>query len=301
MGPLRPALLGALLLVGTAAAAERPSAVQLCFTLPQGVALFSPAPRANYRAFSADAFLLDLEVKLNGQAPERLTRTSDACLRAWLPAVNVSVVTVSFDRTLLGLAAQERKVDLKLKPDLWYDAGTFAVAREPWARVSSALPGRVTLEHLSSAGSVAVTDLAHVPAGTYRVGYEPPPPPTGPCRIALRVTGTGTIRADTRPAFFAEVVEHYRAELLPEVVKDQQLVCTAAEALEVSVRLLDGTFVEPRHPDVRRVTLPGREPRYALRLGASAVPFHSGQTVVIGAGQDVVLELDSEGPLAVAP
>ncbi len=57
MGPPRLALL--LLVAGTAAAAgERPAAVQVCFSLPDGIPLFAPTARANYRSLDAEAQVL---------------------------------------------------------------------------------------------------------------------------------------------------------------------------------------------------------------------------------------------------
>jgi hypothetical protein len=299
MRPLRLALLG--VLAGTAAFAERPSAVQVCFNLPDALPLFAPGPRTSYRAIDDGSQLVDLDLKLNGQAPERVTRNGPSCVRAWLQAVHVTRIAVSFDRTVLSLAPQERRVDLKLKPDLWYDGGEFTVAREPWARASTDLPGRFTLERLPPAGNVEIADHQRLPAGSYRVSYEAPPAASGPCRFTLRATGAGTIRPDNRPELFARLVEHYRTEWLPEVARELKLTCTRAEALEVAVRMVDGAFFAPLRPEVTRVRVPELEPRYALRLDDRQVPFERGQVVVLASGQEVVLESVGEGPMASAP
>jgi hypothetical protein len=299
MASLRHVVLSALL--GTVAQAGPPSAVQLCLTLPEGVALYSPTPAANYRALGPDTYVLDLDFKLNGRLPDRLTRNGPSCLRAWLAPVHVTSVSVSFERTLLNLAPQARPVNLQLKADLWYDAGQLSVLRQPWATVSTPLPGVLTLARQSEGGAAEVTDLARVPAGTYRVAYQPPPPPRGPCRVTIRATGVGTIRADNRPALFAELVEAYRTEWLPEVLKAQQLTCTRAEAVEVSLRLFDGAFRSPLDPELKRVELPVQPPRFALVTGGVRVDFQSGQTVVIGPGDQVVLEAVSEETVAAVP
>jgi hypothetical protein len=300
MASLRTLLLGALL-GAPALAAERPSAVQVCFSLPDGVALFASSPRPNYRALDDGALALDLDLKLNGRLPDRVTRMGGSCVRAWLQPVSVVSIEVSFDRTVLALAAQEKRVDLKLKPDLWYDGGQVAVAHEPWARVTTVLPGLLTLQRLSGDASVEVPDHQQLPAGRYRVRYEAPPAATGACRVTLRATGVGTIRPDNRPELYARLVESYRTEWLPEVARAQKLTCTRAEALEVAVRMVDGAFHAPLDPVVTRVRVPEQEPRYQLLLEGKTAPFESGQVITLGPGQELVLEAVDLATVAAAP
>jgi hypothetical protein len=166
--------------------------------------------------------------------------------------------------------------------------------------MSTELPGELTLERVSSGGTVGVEDLQHVPSGTYRVAYVAPPQPTGPCRITLRATGVGTVRADNKPAQFAELVELYRTEWLPEVAKDQKLVCTRVEAIEVDLRIVDGTFRNVLRPELKRVRVAAMEPKYVLRIGATRVDFQSGASFEFGAGQEVVLS-ETVGTVAAVP
>jgi hypothetical protein len=298
MATSRPAIhLGVLLVVLGAAPvratdSDKPAAVQLCLTLPDGVELFTTTPRANYRALTPDTYVLDLDLKLNGVAPEKLTRNGPKCLRAWLPPRNVRAIAVSFERTTLNLSARELAVDLKLRADLWYDGGQLTVEREPWTTVSTALPGRLVLERISGPSPVSITDLQRVPAGRYRVHYVAPPPPRRPCPVTLHAVGIGTVRSDNKPALFAELVEQYRTEILPGVLSSLGAAsCTDAEALDIGVRLADGAYVDALHPTVRKIDLPGEAPRYLWRLaGGPPVPFEDGQVLTLSSGQRAVFE-----------
>jgi len=305
MATSRPAILLGLLILVLGAAPGRagdndkpkPAAVQLCLTLPDGVELFAATPKANYRALAPDTYVLDLDLTLNGAAPEKLTRNGPKCLRAWLQPRNVRSIAVSFDRTTLNLGARELAVDLKLRADLWYDGGQLTVEREPWTTVSTALPGRLVLERISGPIPVSVTALQRVPAGRYRVHYVAPPPPRRPCPVTLHAVGIGTVRSDNKPALFAELVEQYRTEILPEVLSRLGAAsCTDAEALDISVRLADGAYVDPLHPTVRTIQLPGEAPRYLWRLaGGPPVPFEDGQVLSLSSGQRAVFEaLDAQ-------
>jgi len=63
---------------------------------------------------------------------------------------------------------------------------------------------------------------------------------------------------------------------------------------------VDGAFLAPLRPELSRVHLPEREPRYVLRIDARPLAFVDGQTLVVSAGQALVLELAAE-PVASAP
>jgi hypothetical protein len=300
MGILRACVLTSL--ISTLAWADKPAAAQVCFTLPPGVSLYVDKPQLNYRAIAPDTYLLDLDLRFNGALPERLTRDGASCLRAWLPAVKVKTLAASFERTTLNLANLERKVSVELKADLWSPLGQLAVERARWVRLSSLLPGQVSLERVTAAGAVPITDLERVPAGAYRVRYQAPPMPTGTCAVSLRAVGVGTIRADNRPALFEALVEQYRKDFLPEIQRSQKLACTELEALEVEVKIFDGIFTAPYAPGLRRVALPSKQPRYVLRVDGAPVKFESGERFEFEAGQQVALEqLVSGATVATAP
>lgn len=286
----------------SAFAADKPAAVQLCLTLPAGVALYADKPQPNYRAIGPDTYLLDADLRLNGALVDKLTRDGNQCLRGWVAATNLKSLSLNFDRTTFNLAPVKRSIDLKLKPDLWYSAGSFSVERAPWVRVTTSLPGALKLSRQAPAGAVEITDFEHVPAGTYHVSYEAPARPTGPCEVTVKAIGLGTIRADNKPEFFAQLVEEYRTDLLPAVLKQQKVVCTDLEALEVEVKLRDGVFVAPADPAVRRIVQQSKKPRYVLTSASGRLPFESGETFVFTAGQQVTLEqVTTEGPLAKRP
>jgi hypothetical protein len=146
-----------------------------------------------------------------------------------------------------------------------------------------------------------MADLEHLPAGRYRATYEPPAPPTHPCSSTLRATGIGTVRADNKPALFAELVEQYRAEILPGALSGMKMSCTDTETLEVDVRLADGAYVDPIHPVVRKVQAPHEMTRYGWRIDSTRLAFENGQTVTLTAGQHAVLEELQRTPPASKP
>ncbi|MBI5543923.1 MAG: hypothetical protein HY901_08560, partial [Deltaproteobacteria bacterium] len=208
---MRVVLVVALLLgSGAARAADKPAAVQVCVKLPAGIALFSEAPKRNYRALGDGAYLLDMDVALNGKAPERITPNGAGCLRAWVQAEQLSTISLRFDRTDLNLKPETRAVKLKLKPDLWYDGGSFEAQRASFSKISTALPGKLEVARLEEAewskGAFPLRDHDKLPSGRYVVRYEPPPPPLGSCEITVRAEATGTIRPDNRPELFQELV-----------------------------------------------------------------------------------------------
>lgn len=278
-------------------AGEKPAAVQLCLRLPDGVALFTTTPDAHHRPLGNGVFLLDLDVQLDGVAPERLTKVSGDCLRAWLPARRLERVRFDFSRLPLNLLAAERVVSLQLKPDLWFDGGSVVVERAPWASLASSLDGEVKLERSSTRGPEPLQDWQRLPSGTYVLSYTPPEPPRGTCPVTLSVAAMGTVRADRNAAVFRELVERYRQELLPVAVKRQKLTCASFEALQARVTLVDGVFHRPLEPEFSRVRLPEKEPRTVLRVDGVEAEFTSGMRVEIAAGQQ--LELAHVAPQAV--
>lgn len=284
-----------LVLAGAALAADRPAAVQLCLALPDGVALFSTQPQADYRALGDGVFMLDLDVRLGGRAPERLTKTSATCLRAWLAARPVKRIELDFSRTDLNLRPAAKDVDLKLKPDLWYDGGGFTVERAPFSSITSPLPGKLSVERLRGEQAEPLRETTALPRGQYRIGYAAPP---RACDVTVRGVATGTVREDNHPTLVAELVDGYRREWAQDVAKDLRLQCAPGEALQLQVRIVDGVYFRPREPLVRKVKVPGREPHYTLSVDGDAKPFAPGHVVDVGFGQRLVFE--SAEPEAVA-
>lgn len=276
-----------LILAGAAAAQNKPAAVQLCFTLPDGVALFATKAQPDYRALGDGVFVLDFDVRLGGRAPERLTKTSATCLRAWLPARPVKRIDVDFSRTDLNLRPTGKDVDLKLKPDLWYDGGGVTVERAPFSSIASSLPGRLTVERMRGDVAEPQPETSALPRGQYRVGYEAP---THVCDITVSGVATGTVREDNHPKLVAELVDAYRREWAQDVAKDLRLQCAPGEALQLQVRIVDGAYFRPREPLVRKVKVPGREPHYTLSVNGEAKPFQPGSVVDVDFEQHLVLE-----------
>ncbi|MFZ5438953.1 MAG: hypothetical protein ACOZQL_03035 [Myxococcota bacterium] len=284
---MRPALL--IVCAASVAWADKPAAVQLCLQLPADVALFTSAPDAHHRALGNGVFMLDLDVLLDGAAPERITKSSADCLRAWLPARRLERVRFDFARLPLNQQPAERTVALQLKPDLWFDGGSLAIERAPWSSLASSLDGEVKLERTSARGPEPVEDWRHLPRGSYVVTHQPLEPARGTCAVTLSVVGIGTVRADRNGALFRELAELYRQELLPAAMKQQKLKCTAYEAVQARVELVDGVFRRPLDPDFVRVRLPEKEPRLVLRVDGVEAPFTSGMRVEVGVGQQLEL------------
>ncbi|MGC4118689.1 MAG: hypothetical protein QM765_29855 [Myxococcales bacterium] len=286
--------LAALAWTSAAKAAEKPAAVQICLEGAKGIALFSDTPRRNYRALAEGGYVLDLDVTMDGRAPERISKGGGAsCLRAWVLAGAVSAIRVSFDRTDLNLVPQERAVKLKLKPDLWYDGGSFAVERGAYSKVSTALPGEFELQRLEDApwskGPFPMKDLSQVPQGNYSVLYAPPAPGEGSCEITVRVVATGTVTTERNARLLAELVETYQKEYAPEVAKSLKATCTAAQALEMRVAIVDGIYRDAWNPRITKIKRLGREKKYELVVDGQRSPFANGQFLALGFGQSVEL------------
>lgn len=276
------ALFPLILLSGVVAAADKPAALQLCVKLPEGVALFAEGPGPGRRELANGAWMLDFDVLLDGRAPDKLTKSGPECFRAWLPARKVERVRLDFTRLPLNLVTVDQPLSVQLKADLWSDGGRLAVTRAPWTTFSSALAGTLALER----EGVEVTDWKRLPRGTYVVKYTAPEPARSPCPVTLVATGVGTVRADRNPALFRELVEHYRAELLPVVVQKHKLLCSDAETAEVRLKIVDGTYCHPLDPVIVRARIEAKEPRYQLIIDGA---FESGLKVEVGEGQQLEL------------
>lgn len=276
-----------LVAAGAAWATDKPAAVQLCFSLPRDVPLFSTKAQPGYRALGDGVFIVDLDVNVGGRAPERLTKTSASCLRAWVSARAVKRIDVDFSRTDLNLRPVGKDVELRLKPDLWYDGGRFTVERARFSSLSSSLPGALKVERLRADVAEPVTDTKALPRGRYRIGYEAP---TSACSLTVRGVASGTVRVDNHPKLVAELVDVYRREWAQDVAKDLRLRCAPGEALQLQVRIVDGAYFHPREPVVRKVSVPGRAPHYTLTVDGEVRPFEPGSVVDVGFDQRLVVE-----------
>lgn len=249
-------------------AQPKPAAVQLCLELPVDVPLFAKTPGPQRRAIAQDAHMLDVEVRFDGETPQKLTRAGERCFRAWLPARKVRLIELDFGRLSENLVAAPRAVSLQLKSDLWFDAGTIRVEQRPFASLSVSA-GEVRLERQTSAGLVRESP-ERLPAGRYRLTYTPPPTARGPCRVQVEVTAVGSVTPERQPALFDELKTHYERELAPGALRKLGLSCADDEVALVQTKLVDGLFVRPSEPTVTRQRVPGRGRTYLLR--------HEGQT-----------------------
>jgi hypothetical protein len=265
----------------TALAGERPAALQVCLSLPDGVALFATSPQPFMRALGNGVWMLDFEFQLDGHGVERITKSGPDCFRAWLPAENVSGLSFDFSKVPLNLVNQEPRVSVQLKPDLWSDGGRFVVDRAPWSNVVNATNGTLVLEREDT----VMTDWQQLPAGRYVVKFTPPPPPKTDCAVTLQLHGVGSVRHDRNAALLRELTEHYRKELLPSVIKKHQLQCEPAEVVQVTVKVDDGAIRNPLEPRIERVRLEEKELQYQVTIDGRTLPFVEGMTVVVGPGQ----------------
>ena len=96
------------------------------------------------------------------------------------------------------------------------------------------------------------------------------------------------MRADRHEDVFAELLEHYRKEVLPSVIKKRKLRCQPGEVVRLSLRLVDGVFQSPLDPSLERVQEPTEAARYQLVVDGQARPFESGQSIEVGFGQQLV-------------
>lgn len=276
------ALLAAVLVVATAGvASDKPAALQLCVQLPEGLALFSDGPAPFTRQVARDTWMLDFELTLNGRAVERITRSGPDCLRAWLPPDKVRTATYDFARLPLNLVNVVQPLNVQLKPDLWSDGGRVVVERAPWATAKNLADGELVLER----SGTTMRDFSALPVGSYVVKFTPTPPPIADCPITLEVRGVGTVRPDRNPALYRQLVDFYRKDFLPHVVKRHKLRCDPAEEARVIVPLVDGILREPMSPRVERIRLPEKEPQYQVTLDGQVWPWVEGLQLTVGPGQ----------------
>lgn len=278
---MRALLAAVLVSAAPGLASDRLAALQLCLQLPEGLTLFSDGPTPLTRQVARDTWMLDFELTINGHAVERITRSGPDCLRAWLPAEKVKTVACDFARLPLNLATVAQPLTVQLKPDLWSDGGRVVVERVPWATAKNLADGELVLER----SGAPMRDFSALPMGSYLVKFTPAPPPIADCPITLQVTGVGTVRPDRNPALYRELVELYRADLLPQVIKRHKLQCDPAEEARVMVALVDGIFREPLSPRVERVRVTEKEPRYQLVIDGQVLPYVEGLRVTVGPGQ----------------
>lgn len=264
---------------------EKPAALQLCVQLPADVTLFAEGPGPGRREVASGLWMLDFDVQLDGRAPEKLTKSGADCFRAWLPARKLERVRLDFSRLPLNLVNVDQPMSVQLKPDLWSDGGRLTVSRAPWSAFVSALPGTLEVER---EGAV-VSDWKRLPRGRYVVKYTAPEPERHACPVTLVVRGVGTVTAERNAAQFRELVEHYRAELLPVVIAKHKLQCSDAETAEVQLKIVDGTYCHPLDPVIVRARIEAKEPRYQLLVDGVAAPFESGMKVEVGEGQQLEL------------
>jgi hypothetical protein len=291
----RSLCLSSLFASGLAFAAPKPAAVQVCVELPSGTPLFSSTAGPFTRAIAKDVFMLDLEARFDGVAPERITKVSASCFRAWVSPRKVGRLELSFERVPLNFATPAKAVAFSLKSDLWFDGGTFTVEQRPFAALIARVPGTVTVERETPQGLTpqAVTQL---PQGAYRISFVPPPAPTHPCATELEVTAVGSVTEQRQPALLSELKAHYQLELLPEALKRMKMTCRDSEVAVVQARLIDGLFVRPFEPAVTRRTLPEREPRYLLRHQGQTLDLAQPAQVEVAPGDEleVTMELPSQ-------
>ncbi len=274
----------------SAAAADKPSAVRVCFTgLEADAPLFADAPRRGYRKLG-DAYVLDLDLTLDGAAPEKLTRSDAGCVKAWLPPRRVSSIAVSFDRTETNYEPAKRAVKLQLKADLWHDGGSFAITRRPFARVTTSLPGTLEAVRVEGGRELPVPDPARLAIGRYRFRHVPPPPPAHPCQAQVIVDeAIGSIRADNRPKDLEAIVADYRKTIAPKVLAEKKQTCTGDEVVELHIRVREGTIPNAWTPHLRKLAKPKPRPPYVLKVDGAARPLGDADVIEVGYGQ--VLEV----------
>lgn len=271
-------------LVACSAWAEvKPAAVQVCLDLPPGEALFANQKSPSMRAIGNGAWMLDLDVRFDGVAPEKVTRAQGSCFRAWLRPRKVRKVEVSFDRLAHNLVTATKDVTLDLKSDLFYDAGSLAVSQQPFSTIEVGVPGTLTVERQTPAGFVAESP-SRLPVGQYRLSFTPAPSPR-PCETRLEVVAIGSVTQERQPALLAELTAYYEQEFLPEVLKKLSVTCSEAEVAMVQVTLADGVFSRPWEPRIVKRRLPEREPRFELVQGGVRRPVDETVLLTIEAGQ----------------
>jgi hypothetical protein len=278
------------------ASPDKPAAVTLCFDgLPETTPLFSATAVKNYRQVNDTTYVLDMDLKFNGNLlPSRVTKGSGpSCLKAWLLAQPIDTIEATFTRTDTNLRALPRKVNLKLKPDLWYDGGAFTVATAPFSKVSSSLPGSVELTFkppIAPGLEPTAKDLSHVSSGEYTLTYRPPVPPEGACGISVSAEARGTTTLERHPEALREILDNWRHDFAPKVIRKKKIACREGDQISFTLEIYDGLVYAPLEPSFRVV--PWTEPEHAYQLvrNGESRPFKLGGPVHIGYGESWVLE-----------
>ena len=269
-------------LVAVSAWAEvKPAAIQVCVELPEGEALFASQAGPSLRSIGNGAWMLDLDVRFDGVAPEKVTRAKGSCFRAWLSPRRVRTLEVSFERVPHNLMTATKAVALELKSDLFYDAGSLTVSQQPFSTIEVSTPGTLKVERQTPSGPV-IESPSRLPIGQYRISFTPAPSPS-PCETHLEVIAIGSVNEERQPALLGELTAHYEKEFLPAVLKKLSVACSEGEVAMVQTKLVDGVFSRPWEPSVVKRRLPGREPRFELQQGGERQPID--EAITIGAGQ----------------
>ncbi len=291
---MRPLAAALCCLAAVSAWAEvKPAAIQVCLELPEGEALFATEAGPALRSIGNGTWMLDLDVRFDGVAPEKVTRAKGSCFRAWVAPRTVKKLEVSFERVPHNLVAAMKDVKLELKSDLFYDAGGLTVAQRPFSTIEVGAPGTLTVERQTPAGFVAESP-SRLPIGNYRIGFTPAPSPR-PCETHLEVITIGSVTEERQPALLAELTAHYEKEFLPAVLKKLSMTCSEAEVAMVQTKLVDGVFSRPWEPSVVKRHLPERAPRFELQQGGERRPVDATVLVTIEAGQHFDLSAVSRG------
>jgi hypothetical protein len=268
------------------AGGAKPAAVQVCFKTPAGTSIFSNAAEPYFRPLGgASGWMLDFDVLLDGEKPEKLSKAGPSCVRAWLPARQVKKVSVSFDRVPLNYTVAERDVDLKLKPDLWFDAGTVVLEQEPFAVARQRAEGELKFERQTASG-VAVSEKPDaLPTGEYLVSFVPAPGPTRPCNARVEVVAMGTVTKEKSPGLLRDLQLHYADNVLPTVLASRKLTCGEAEEVVAEVVMNDGVFVRPMQPKLTKVVVPSKQTVFELKHDDKTLRLDEPVRITIAPGQ----------------
>jgi hypothetical protein len=285
MAPSRLLLVVACVVSSLAWAQPKPAAVQVCVQLPLDEPLFTKMPLPHLRALAKDTYLVDFDVRFDGEAPQRLTRVNDRCFRAWLSPRKVRRIELDFDRLSANFVAQPKDVSLQLTSDLWFDAGTFVVEQEPFAQVAVSGGGAVRLERRRVTGELVEESPDRLPAGTYRLTFTPPAQPQHPCRARLEVDSIGTVTPQRQPEVYRSLAAHYEHDYVPEVLKKVGMTCADDEVAVVRTKLIDGLFVKPHAPAVTRARVAERETTWVLRHEGTTLPLTGAIELTVKPGQ----------------
>ncbi|MFT3712297.1 MAG: hypothetical protein QM817_32020 [Archangium sp.] len=274
------------LVVMCALSAAKPAAVQVCFKTPAGTSIFSSNAEPYFRSLGGNAgWMLDFDVLLDGEKPEKISKAGPSCVRAWIPARQVKKVSVSFDRVPLNFTAAAREVDLKLKPDLWFDAGTVVLEREPFAVMHQRVEGELKLERKTAAGELSLEKPDALPSGEYVVSFVPAAGPTHPCTARVEVVAMGTVTKEKSPGLLRDLSEHYADNVLPSVLAAKKLNCGEAEEVVAEVVLLDGVFMRPMQPKLTKVSVPSKVTTFELKHDDKVLPLGEPVTITVAPGQ----------------